>query len=302
MKRIIFISALVLSLAAAGLTDAAAQLRFGITGGATFSKLSKETLNTKNMTQYQAGLPMQVNLPRGFSIQPSLIYNVKGSKFSVPDGPGTADLSVGYVEVPVSIQWGPDLLLFRPFVDVTPYVGYGVNNRISASGMDTQKNVWDSYGINRWEYGLGAGIGLEIWKIQVIGRYNWNFGSLSDLKADGDLAAQLADVVIATSDNPRTEDPEFILSQVEEGVLPALHGNFHEKITDRRQAIFRAVELAQKDDIVLIAGKGAPQEFPYKQPVIVLVRSGHEVTHVKRGKSPSLPFCEGIKGPAHECK
>ena len=38
--------------------------------------------------------------------------------------------------------------------------------------------------------------------------------------------------------------------------LPALHGNFHEKITDRRTAIFRAIELAQKDDIVLIAGKG----------------------------------------------
>ena len=33
-------------------------------------------------------------------------------------------------------------------------------------------------------------------------------------------------------------------------------GNFHEKITDRRTAIFRAIELAQKDDIVLIAGKG----------------------------------------------
>ncbi len=72
----------------------------------------------------------------------------------------------------------------------------------------------------------------------------------------GRIAAQLADVVIATSDNPRTEDPEFILSEVEQGVLPALHGNFHEKITDRRTAIFRAIELAQPDDIVLIAGKG----------------------------------------------
>lgn len=72
----------------------------------------------------------------------------------------------------------------------------------------------------------------------------------------GRIAAQLADVVIATSDNPRTEDPEFILSEVEAGVLPALHGNVHEKITDRRTAIFRAVELAQTDDIVLIAGKG----------------------------------------------
>lgn len=71
----------------------------------------------------------------------------------------------------------------------------------------------------------------------------------------GKIAAEKSDIVIATSDNPRTEDPEFILSEVEQGVLPALHG-FHEKITDRKKAIYRAIELAQKDDIVMIAGKG----------------------------------------------
>lgn len=76
----------------------------------------------------------------------------------------------------------------------------------------------------------------------------------------GKLAAELADVVIATSDNPRTEDPEFILSQVEEGVKEGLKESngkkHHEKITDRREAIYRAIELAQKDDIVVILGKG----------------------------------------------
>lgn len=72
----------------------------------------------------------------------------------------------------------------------------------------------------------------------------------------GRIAAERSDIVIATSDNPRTEDPEFILEEVENGVLPSLHGNFHEKITDRKTAIYRAVELAQKDDIVIIAGKG----------------------------------------------
>jgi hypothetical protein len=40
------------------------------------------------------------------------------------------------------------------------------------------KNQWD--GINRLEYGLGLGVGLDVWKIQIIGRYNWNFGSLFD--------------------------------------------------------------------------------------------------------------------------
>ena len=72
----------------------------------------------------------------------------------------------------------------------------------------------------------------------------------------GRIAAALSDVVIATSDNPRSEDPEFILGQVEEGVREALGGKQHEKITDRRTAIFRAIEIAEAEDIVVIAGKG----------------------------------------------
>ena len=72
----------------------------------------------------------------------------------------------------------------------------------------------------------------------------------------GRLAAELSDTVIATSDNPRTEDPEFILSQVEAGVKEKIGTKHHECIVDRRRAIFRAVELAEKDDIVIILGKG----------------------------------------------
>lgn len=72
----------------------------------------------------------------------------------------------------------------------------------------------------------------------------------------GRLAAELADVVIATSDNPRSEDPEFILNEVETGVKEKIGNKQHEKIVDRRQAIFRAVALAQTDDIVVILGKG----------------------------------------------
>lgn len=72
----------------------------------------------------------------------------------------------------------------------------------------------------------------------------------------GRLAAELADVVIATSDNPRSEDPEFILNEVETGVKEKIGNKQHGKIVDRRQAIFRAVALAQTDDIVVILGKG----------------------------------------------
>lgn len=72
-------------------------------------------------------------------------------------------------------------------------------------------------------------------------------------------AAELSDHVIITSDNPRSEDPEEILKEMQSG----LRGRAHEKITDRETAIRRAIELAGPGGIVLIAGKGHEkfQEF-----------------------------------------
>ena len=68
----------------------------------------------------------------------------------------------------------------------------------------------------------------------------------------GAAAARLADVAIATSDNPRGEDPEHILDQVEAG----MGATPHHRVTDRRAAIALALSLAQRDDTVLLAGKG----------------------------------------------
>lgn len=72
----------------------------------------------------------------------------------------------------------------------------------------------------------------------------------------GRIAAELSDVIVATSDNPRTEDPQRILDMVVAGVQETAGDKQHEAIIDRREAIFRAVELAETDDIVVIAGKG----------------------------------------------
>ena len=68
----------------------------------------------------------------------------------------------------------------------------------------------------------------------------------------GKIASDLSDVVIITSDNPRTEDPEKILDEIEAGI----DKKNYERVIDRRAAIFRAIELAKAGDIVLILGKG----------------------------------------------
>lgn len=69
------------------------------------------------------------------------------------------------------------------------------------------------------------------------------------------IASTLSDKAIITSDNPRTENPEDIIAEMEKGVEPQ---NFKKtiSITDRKQAIKTACQLAQPNDIILIAGKG----------------------------------------------
>ncbi|MGB8509897.1 MAG: UDP-N-acetylmuramoyl-L-alanyl-D-glutamate--2,6-diaminopimelate ligase [Pyrinomonadaceae bacterium] len=70
----------------------------------------------------------------------------------------------------------------------------------------------------------------------------------------GEVAARLSDVVIVTSDNPRTEDPEAIIADVEKGMRET--GKPYLKIADRREAIRTALREARGGDMVLIAGKG----------------------------------------------
>ncbi|SDL63833.1 UDP-N-acetylmuramoylalanyl-D-glutamate--2,6-diaminopimelate ligase [Salinimicrobium catena] len=71
----------------------------------------------------------------------------------------------------------------------------------------------------------------------------------------GHIASALSTKVIFTSDNPRTEDPDKIIEEIEEGVEPQ---NFKKimSVTNRRQAIKAACQMAEKKDIILIAGKG----------------------------------------------
>ena len=70
----------------------------------------------------------------------------------------------------------------------------------------------------------------------------------------GAIAQKLSDVCIVTSDNPRTEDPQLIIEDILKG-LDKNKENYR-VVVDRREAIKEAIEMAQKDDIVIIAGKG----------------------------------------------
>jgi UDP-N-acetylmuramoyl-L-alanyl-D-glutamate--2,6-diaminopimelate ligase len=79
----------------------------------------------------------------------------------------------------------------------------------------------------------------------------------------GAVVARLADVVVVTSDNPRSEPPEAIIGAILEGVLGHRPGGADLVLVDRREAIAGAIGLARAGDVVVIAGKGheTGQEF-----------------------------------------
>lgn len=90
----------------------------------------------------------------------------------------------------------------------------------------------------------------------------------------GRIASEYADLVILTDDNPRTEDSLAIINAIEAGMPSKIN---HYKIPEREQAIAKAISLANKEDIILVAGKGHEDyqqigniHYPYSDKEVIL--------------------------------
>lgn len=162
--------------------SASAQVKWGVTAGMNFNAAEVSDIRLEAKAGWSAGVSCLVDLPLGFSIQPSLVYIQKGADYSLVDAL-QLEQKVGSINLPVSVQWGPDLLIARPFLDVTPYIGYSLSNKLEGglTGLIKGETKLD----NAFEYGVGLGAGINVWKVQAVVRYNWNFGTLgkfSDFK------------------------------------------------------------------------------------------------------------------------
>ena len=167
-----------------------AQSGFGIKAGMNFNSMSdievndiKTSINRK--TGFHAGILYKIDLPSGFGIQPELLYIQKGGTLSEVQTESSAHTDLGnggdfkmhYLQLPVNIQWGIDLVLFRPFLMVSPFLSYQISKESNIKDL-----AWDT---EKLGYGIGLGAGLDIWKFQVSGKYNWDLGKASEFKWDG---------------------------------------------------------------------------------------------------------------------
>jgi UDP-N-acetylmuramoyl-L-alanyl-D-glutamate--2,6-diaminopimelate ligase len=94
-------------------------------------------------------------------------------------------------------------------------------------------------------------------------------------RAMGKVAAQFADIAIVTTDNPKDQDPDLIISEVVEAIME--EAGTYVAIVDRKEAIEYAVRMSMKGDIILVAGKGhetsqiiGKTEIPFNEKEIIL--------------------------------
>lgn len=160
-------------------------MKFGVTAGMNFNSAKIADVKMDAKAGWNVGATLQVDLPLGFSFQPSLVYmNKKAGASLYVSSIGDvlkADVtqSVSSIVLPVSLQWGPDLIIARPFLDITPYVGYSLANKLKSEFAGISKTLTGGNGL---DYGLGLGAGINVWKLQAVVRYNWNFGVLGNYK------------------------------------------------------------------------------------------------------------------------
>ena len=177
--KLLFIAAAVLISAAASAQEK--KMHFGVKAGANFSTL--DYTDYKNNIDYQAGIVLQFNLPAWFSVEPDIMFH----RTRVQDDENGRKQGLGYIDVPVNIQWGPRFLNdnMRVFLQASPHIGYAINKDIKTGGEEPK--VFDWKNVNRFQYGAGVGLGVKIFAFQLSAEYTWNFGSIANINAETDF-------------------------------------------------------------------------------------------------------------------
>jgi len=168
-----------------------ANAQVGIIAGLTSSSTDFDSAvaDVQNVNQYHAGIAYKIGIGNLFTIQPAIIYNMKGTRLG--DVGKVSDLNVdyktGYLEVPVQLQVGFGLgSIARVFAFAEPFVGYAITNSVDTEydgilafgSTKGETQTWDNVK-NRFEYGVGLGVGAEVLKhIQVSVKYFWNMGEV----------------------------------------------------------------------------------------------------------------------------
>ena len=166
--------------------------KFGIKGGLNLTTLYSSDVSSDHMKAgFDAGVFAKLPVTKGFSIQPEILYSLKGAKNTYSNfvqGDGEYRFNLGYVEVPVLavVNLAPNFNLH-----LGGYAAYLVNSNIK--NVDNNGEVQGATNLstsdfNRWDFGLVGGLGFDIENFTLGARYNYG---LSEIGKSGNLTGDL---------------------------------------------------------------------------------------------------------------
>ena len=145
-----------------------AQFHFGIKGGVSFENFkladARNEFTLSNSSGWHVGALFQFKVPViGIGLQPELLYAAKKANVN-----GETNY-IHYLEVPVYVLWKFNLVVIRPYLQAGTYFSYAI---------DSMCRLFHS-NIDEFDWGVGLGVGVELWKLQLSGRYAWGLQNIS---------------------------------------------------------------------------------------------------------------------------
>jgi len=144
------------------------EYRYGIVAGENVATIkSKKGTSQDVITGFVGGVAAQIIWPKGFAVQPEVLYSRKGCMLNG----GLWKYDIDYIEVPVKAMYRLNMAEIKPFVFAAPYGAYAF--RITENGNVATEDAIN--GIKKVDFGACAGAGFDAWKFQISFKYSWGF-------------------------------------------------------------------------------------------------------------------------------
>lgn len=168
--------------------------RFGIKAGVNLSNFYQEELGEQNLRAgFHAGIFTELALGESFSLQPELLLTTKGNRISYGEGDnlfndlvdeennaliGDAETNLTYIELPILAKFTINEVIN---LHIGPYFSYLLNASSDVDGtLGDQLDELDRDGFNAWDYGLAAGIGVDLNLVTIGFRYDLGLAGVND--------------------------------------------------------------------------------------------------------------------------
>ena len=143
--------------------------RVGLVFGQNISTINRKDESVFDVIPgLMGGVAAQIIWPKGYVIQPEILYSQKGCMFVGEN----LRYIIDYIEVPVKLKYRINLSDIKPFVFTVPYVAYAINMSTDGDGVKGKHDL--SEDVNKFDFGYGFGAGFDVWRVQI--SFNYTYG------------------------------------------------------------------------------------------------------------------------------